>query len=78
MACAALAEAWLPLLMAVFVFLLVTLVLALLMLYTERGDWDAASGAYLSADGSGGLTPFTDGWAAIYFTIITLTTVGYG
>jgi hypothetical protein len=64
--------------MAVGMFLLLTLVLALVMLYTERGEWDAEAGAYRGSDGSGALTPFTDGWAAIYFTIITLSTVGYG
>jgi hypothetical protein len=59
-------------------FLLLTLVLGLVVLYVERGDWDPIAGAYLSSDGSGALTLFSDGWAAIYFTIVTLTTVGYG
>ena len=63
----ALSTAWLP---------LINLIFALTLMYIERGEWDPTLGAFL--DATGVPTLFTDAWASTYFTIVTLTTVGYG
>lgn len=66
-------------------YMLLAVILFGAILYTiEEGDYivnsDYPSGAYLRPDGFGGVeeSPFNNIPTAMYFTIITMTTVGYG
>ena len=77
---AALAQSVQPLMMLVFIILIGVVIFASLMYYVERGEWDAATGTWLRTDdyGTVSASPFSSIPAAMWWAVITMTTVGYG
>jgi voltage-gated potassium channel Kch len=68
-----------PLLMLVLVVLIALTVFSSAMYYAERGEWDAAQGAFMRVvDGEVSKSPFQSIPASMWWGIITMTTVGYG
>lgn len=65
-----------PLAVAGITLAIGVLLLAMSAFYAERGAWDAAQGLWINADGA--VAPLQDVGSALYWCIITLTTVGYG
>jgi uncharacterized membrane protein YgcG len=65
-----------PLLMLLFVVMIACVLFSSAIFYAERGAWSAPAAAYLRADGS--VSPFQSIPAAMWWCIVTMTTVGYG
>jgi hypothetical protein len=65
-----------PMLIALFILSIGTLLLAFSAYYTECGAWSDDAQRYVQPDGSA--SPFQSIAESMYWAVITLTTVGYG
>merc|ERR1719265_3039494 len=68
---------WPSLSMVLFIIIMWVLVFSVLVYLLEMGEWDETLGAYLRT-GEDSLSPFTSIPATVWWTIVTVTTVGYG
>lgn len=59
-----------------FIATLVAIVSASATYFAERGEWDSEAGQWLRPDGS--RSPFQSIPETMWFTVVTMTTVGYG
>lgn len=68
---------WPSLSMVLFIIVMWVLVFSVLVFLLEMGEWDEAAGIYIR-NGEESASPFTSIPATFWWTIVTVTTVGYG
>ena len=69
-----------PLLMLMLMISLASVLFSSAIYYAERGTWDAQKGEWVrvAADGSKSTSPYQSIPESFWWTIVTMTTVGYG